>query len=278
MTQAKLKELTDKLGAVLMHEFEFNGIKIKVNYASLANHPKSWVIASHYHPWFEFNYVSKGSLYTTVNKTEFLINAGSSYIIPPGVPHSHRNNAVGDKGICIRFCLNAPENNPVLKTLSAPHEKPFISNIEKLNLTGGLLSTQAEFAAWLMRIFEEFSSEELPAAPPKHSFATQVILYLEEYYTRKIRFCDIANAMNTSYRTLSRKFTAETGMSISDKLTEIRLEKAKELLISTKLSMYDIASLSGYENEFYFSRIFKQKEKISPKAYRSLYKIKLHEV
>ena len=84
--------------------------------------------------------------------------------------------------------------------------------------------------------------------------------------------------MNTSYRTLSRKFTAETGMSISDKLTEIRLEKAKELLISTKLSMYDIASLSGYENEFYFSRIFKQKEKISPKAYRSLYKIKLHEV
>ncbi len=275
MTSARLKEFIDKLSVILMRDFEFNGIEISVNYAARAKHSKSWVISSHYHPWYEFNYVSKGSLYTTLNGNEFLITAGSSYIIPPGITHSHRHNGTGDDGICIRFCLNTPQENAISETLSKPHAMPFKSNIEKLNLSGGIYSTQAEFAAWIMRIYELFCADTAPSVQIKYTFANQVILYLEEYYKEKINFSDIANAMNTSYRTLSRKFSAETGMSISDKLTAIRLDKAKQLLVSTNLSMYDIAAQTGYENEFYFSRIFKQKEKISPKAYRKQHFIEL---
>lgn len=275
MTAAQLKNFADKLSVILMQDFEFNGIKIQLNYSARANHSKNWVIASHYHPWFEFNYVSKGSLYTTIKGKEFLINAGYSYIIPPGAAHSHRNNGCGDDGICIRFRLDADESDSVVKTLSAPYAMPFKSNIEKLDLSGGITSIQAEFTAWLMHIYEMLGTEKTEIAPVKYTFAAQVILYLEEYYKEKIRFSDIAAAMNTSYRTLSRNFTAETGMSVSDKLTQIRLGKAKELLVSTQLPMYDIAALSGYENEFYFSRIFKLKEHMPPKDYRKKYRIKI---
>ncbi len=86
---------------------------------------------------------------------------------------------------------------------------------------------------------------------------------------------DIASAMNTSYRTLIRRFRAETGMSISDKLTEIRLDRAKQLLISTKLPIYEIAAQCGYENEYYFSGIFKKKLHCPPGVYREKFRIRL---
>lgn len=272
LTLTQIQELTEKLNIILMKPFCFNDINIVLNYAARAKHAKNWVVATHYHPWFEFNYVSKGSLYTTINGKEFYIEAGQAYIIPPGVPHSHRHNNTGDDGICIRFSLNSTAKNRITDVLSVPRAYPFDVGL-KMKLYGGILSTQAEFAAWLMQLFELWNEKEPKAEIMQNTFAAQVILYLEEYYRTKIKVADISRAMNTSYRTLARKFASETGMSVLDKLTEIRLDKAKQLLISTKLPIYDIAVKVGYENEFYFSKIFKDKINCSPKDYRKQYYI-----
>lgn len=268
MTTKKLKEIENRLRMILCLPYDFCGMKIRLNYAERAKHPKNWKVDTHYHPWFEFNYVSSGSVYTTINNREFLICAGQSYIIPPGVPHSHRHNGTGDDGICIRFGIDDGNGGEIVKVLSRPHTAPFYSGIEKIGLNGGIYALKAEFAAFLMHIFDKLgdSSDELPT--PHNSFSAQIILYLEEYYSQKINTADIAKALNTSYRTLARNFKAETGMTISRKLAEIRLEKAKQLLLSTTLSIHDIALKTGYENEFYFSKVFKEFANVSPKLYR----------
>ncbi|MDY3304712.1 MAG: helix-turn-helix domain-containing protein [Clostridia bacterium] len=54
---------------------------------------------------------------------------------------------------------------------------------------------------------------------------------------------------------------------------KIRLDNAKKLLISTDLPIYKIDVESGFENEFYFSRIFKRKGNITPSGYRNKNKI-----
>ncbi len=277
VTNKKQKSIIDQLSIIIMKAYDFNNTKIEVNYVARAKHSKTWIIDIHNHPWFEFNYVSKGSVYTTMKDHEFLVTAGQSYIIPAGVPHSHRHNNTGDDGFCIRFSLesinNNNESNEIIKLLSKPHIAPFYSDIEKLILTGGVYSTQAAFALWLMNLNDKWDKNEKPISSAEITLSPQVILYLNEYYQTKIKVNDIANALNTSYRSLSRNFKLETGITIYDKLTEIRLKKAKQLLISTKMTMYDIAVASGYENEFYFSKIFKQQEKISPSCYRSKFRI-----
>lgn len=145
---------------------------------------------------------------------------------------------------------------------------------EKLNsVLMQTFATQAEFAAWLMRIFDIWNTMPLLRLRQKNTFASQVILYLEEYFREKIKVDDIANALNTSYRTLIRKFSSETGISLSEKLTDIRLNHTTQLLISTDLSIYNIAINSGFDNEFYFSKRFKQKENMPPKTYRLLHKL-----
>ncbi len=270
MRTKQINALCEELGKVLMKPFDFNGLKITVNYAARALHSKTWKIEAHYHPWYEFNYVSKGSLFTTINGKEFLINTGESYMIPPGVVHSHRHNNVGDDGLCIRFSMTSQKGNKISEVFSEPHPGAFDSKIDTFNLTdtGSVFCIQATFALWLMKIYDTKNISEPENDITTDTFAAQVILYLEEYHARKINAEDIANAMNTSYRTLARKFSAETGVTLSHKLNEIRIEHAKQLLISTNLSMYEIAQKTGFENEFYFSRKFKETEKISPKLYR----------
>lgn len=273
MNLKKIRYISEKLSTILMESFEFNGLTITVSYAERAKHAKNWVIPPHYHPWFEFNYVAKGSLYTTIDGREFLINPGDSYIIPPGITHSHRHNSTGDDGLCIRFGIVADEDNPILETLLIPHAKPFASDIDKITLQGGSYSIQTAFLSWLMHLYEINTNAAAVPSAVKNTFAAQVTLYLKEYFPTKIKTEDIANALNTSYRTLARKFRNETGTTISEALSQIRLDNAKQLLISTDLPIYMIAVESGFENEFYFSKHFKQKEKISPSAYREKNKL-----
>ena len=84
----------------------------------------------------------------------------------------------------------------------------------------------------------------------KNTFAAQVTLYLKGIFSDKNQKTeDIANALKTSYRTLARKFRNETGTTISEALSQIRLDNAKRLLISTDLPIYMIAVESGFENE-----------------------------
>ena len=271
LTLKKIRLFTDELGKILARPYEFCGLSICVNYCKRAKHSPSWNIEAHYHPWYEFNYVAKGSVYTTVNQKEFLIRAGESYLISPGGIHSPRHNKTGDDGICIRFSLGGDDEGDVMRVLGAPHPYPFVSDVEKLNVSGGVRYTQASFAAWLMHLYDLKSRRTALPPAPENTFAAQVILYLTEYHMKKIRVAEVANALNTSVRTLSRKFLAQTGMTVTEKLTSIRIEHAKRLLISTECSMYEIAEQCGFENEFYFSKIFRQKENITPSRYRKQY-------
>ena len=49
----------------------------------------------------------------------------------------------------------------------------------------------------------------------------------------------------------------------------VRLNRAKELLTSTALSINEIASHTGFESVFYFSKLFKKKNGASPRSYRN---------
>ncbi|MNI69635.1 Xylose operon regulatory protein [compost metagenome] len=72
---------------------------------------------------------------------------------------------------------------------------------------------------------------------------------------------------------LTRRFQASYGVSPIEYATEVRLQKARSLLIETNLTIDEIADLCGYQNGFYFSRIFERKMKLRPSYYRKNYRI-----
>jgi len=74
--------------------------------------------------------------------------------------------------------------------------------------------------------------------------------------------------VNMSPCYFSVMFKKETGQNFINYLTNIRIEKAKELLRSTNLKSYEIAYQVGYDNPTYFSTVFKKLTGMTPLDYK----------
>lgn len=99
--------------------------------------------------------------------------------------------------------------------------------------------------------------------------ASMVEYYIKENYTREISFDDIAQKFNFNSSYLSKIFTKYIGENPIKYMTNLRINKAKHMLLSDKeLAIKEIAEMVGYSDQFYFSRIFKNVAGISPASYR----------
>lgn len=77
-----------------------------------------------------------------------------------------------------------------------------------------------------------------------------------------------ASLCNLSKYRFIHSFKEYSGISPINYIIKIRIEKAKELLLSSSLNISEISSLVGYENSMYFSRLFKKNNGMSPTEYR----------
>ena len=78
----------------------------------------------------------------------------------------------------------------------------------------------------------------------------------------------IAKSLYVSPGYLSAVFKETVGESFINYLTGLRMKRAKQLLAGTELMIYEVAIMVGYENQTYFSTVFKKSAGISPKDYR----------
>ena len=96
--------------------------------------------------------------------------------------------------------------------------------------------------------------------------------YIKKKYAEDISLNTVAEYLNLSAGYLSILFKKETGQNFIDYLIQLRMEKAKELLRTTELKIYEVSKMVGYENIYYFSRIFSKMVGVSPKQYQTNYK------
>jgi AraC family transcriptional regulator of arabinose operon len=82
---------------------------------------------------------------------------------------------------------------------------------------------------------------------------------------------DYAKQCNMSVSWFARIFRQQTGLSPQQYLINVRINKAKELLVSSSYNISEIAEIIGYQNPLYFSRIFNKYIGCSPSEYRKLH-------
>lgn len=95
--------------------------------------------------------------------------------------------------------------------------------------------------------------------------------FLRSAMTPGIALSDLAEELGISQSRTSHVLREEFERSFNEMLTASRVKRACELLRTTKLTIREIAILSGFSNEYYFSRVFKQHTKLPPGAYRKKY-------
>ncbi|WP_066636830.1 PocR ligand-binding domain-containing protein [Desulfolucanica intricata] len=94
--------------------------------------------------------------------------------------------------------------------------------------------------------------------------------YIINNYNKPISLQDVANFIYINPTYLSYLFRQVTGYTFKNYLTQLRVEKAKQLLLNSSLTVSEISQRIGYEDSNYFSRVFKKVTGIPPSYFYKL--------
>ncbi|SHH92954.1 PocR ligand-binding domain-containing protein [Clostridium grantii] len=100
--------------------------------------------------------------------------------------------------------------------------------------------------------------------------------YVLNNYKETITTEKICHDLKISKTTIYNYLKTDYNLSLSQYINNIRLEKAKELLKESSISIADISCSVGFDDYNYFSRIFKTKYKITPSKYRKTFNMSLN--
>jgi len=120
----------------------------------------------------------------------------------------------------------------------------------------------------LTRDILDLSKALLRRQQKEHNVIFDIAAYVESRYNEDITLQNIASRFFLSREYISRKFKMEFGVNLSDYLGAIRIDKAKLLLLNPNLRISQIAEMVGYQDEKYFSKVFKKQTGHTPNEFR----------
>ncbi|MFD0670748.1 helix-turn-helix domain-containing protein [Cohnella sp. GCM10027633] len=250
----------------------------------------------HSHDWYEFNYVVQGRMDIAFENGRMLTMEAGTYVwIPPGAVHSHRYRPDDPhEGLCLRWRMTrrtegdtAPKRTDEiavyekLKRLNAGTPAPLMDEIGLGGRLEELLSAseageqaiivQMCFLRFLLRLSESAIPSTPFGGPADKSAMTigrRVDIFLNDLQDRPLDVKALAASMHLSYAHVARAYKRQTGMTIIERMTEIKLGKAAELLLQEDSPLTEIAERTGFASLYYFSRQFKARYGVSPSHYR----------
>lgn len=116
---------------------------------------------------------------------------------------------------------------------------------------------------------EVYFREKIDESTTQDRHVTAVIRYMYENLHRNLTLESIADEIELSKSYLHSIFKEQTGKSPIEFFIHLKMQEACKLLKSTNLYIYEVSAKLGYEDQYYFSRIFKKVVGISPKEYRN---------
>lgn len=133
----------------------------------------------------------------------------------------------------------------------------------------GAFQTLDELSAFLTAIFHRFVGYVFDFEHVKHvDVLHKAVDYIRQNYMKKISLDDVANHVYLSKSYLSKIFKDEMNCSFTNYVNSIRVEKCKELLLENAVSLADIAALVGFDDQSYFTKVFRKATGASPGQYR----------
>ncbi len=264
----------------------------------------------HYHSEFELVvcYDPHGVLNSTAMVGDRCYNQchNSLVLYGPGVPHMVTSSAVCEPHMevsshifwfapeWIEQLLDLePSLSPVRQVLSEASRgiqfsKQCAERVSSLMRNTINLSTAKQFSVIveiLMTLAED--NYRKPLTSSSYSYCLQeassqqqdkvkrVLRYIEKHYAEPIRVADLCKELHMSESSVYRLFERHLLESFADHLKHYRIGKACERLINTNQPISYIAENTGFNNQSNFNRQFKQNKKMTPSAFRNLYRHQL---
>jgi len=230
---------------------------------------------------YQINYITEGSGVFETADGKFQVVPGSVLIVRPGVWHRYKPDAaigwnehyIGFNG---DFCQNLfnegffQQNKPVVYVgFQESLLKIFLEIIQlvKDEKTGHQQVCAANTILALSKILSVIRNQEFAGKSIEQTIR-KACMYFRENLNTNVNIEQLAQDLNVGYSYFRQMFRKYTGISPTQYHLSLRIQKAKDLLVSTDQSFKEIAIDLGFESYFYFSRIFKDKTGKSPMDFR----------
>ncbi len=214
-----------------------------------------------------FSFIVKGTGNLRIDNKEYFLEAPCVFIQFPGVPMHHGSNGVWDE----LFAGYEPEMLPVFRKMnllrrSVPTWK--IENINEFMLTFTRVTDlvkrgRGEYGVpdMLDRLLQELILLSLQKGEgrdrnEKDECVGRIIAYLDRHYSEEINFLELVALHGLSYSSFIRRWRSIFNISPQKYLLQVRMKRASSLLLETNLRINEIAESLGFDNPFYFSKVF----------------------
>jgi two-component system, response regulator YesN len=170
-----------------------------------------------------------------------------------------RNAQVAAVELIVKACraLFSTEESP--DSLNLVEVIPLIFLITNIfNLTRFVSATLKDIA---QRFQSKFSNQN-------NQIVERVYKYICENFKKNFSMQDISKAVCYSPNYVSLVFSKQTGQTIKEYITSVRIEHAKTLLLDKSIMIFEIADKCGFSTPYYFSTVFRKIVGVSPKQYR----------
>lgn len=246
----------------------------------------------HCHDFISMVYVLSGGCSYRIDDAHYQVKKGDMLVFNPGVNHGKTVKPgeeilelhVGFDNIQIEGLtknnLIGAETCPVINLQE--QEQEFLkccSDIyleQENDLPGSELMLKIQVMRLIVLFLKTTRSDLCASKNPLVSFdsndksviVSTLITFLNENYMRPISLDTISKSIYLSPTYISKVFKEETGETPINYLIKLRLSKAREMLQDGRHSIKSVARSVGYEDVYYFSKLYKKYNRVSPSSIR----------
>lgn len=243
---------------------------------------KEEVKSSDYHT-FRLHFILKGSVFYYNNGTEKLLEQNSCYLLSPQTDSSYKTNPknpasifwISFSGIDALALVELMGFSPADGALvfGAPYKKRLFTVLKDSfkALPEELLSVVLlkNFLQIVELLAECNSKQSDNDVHHRNSYIEQAVKYIQENYSNpSLSINDVSTYISVHRNYLSSLFKRNLGVTFTQYLTQKRMEQAIVLLKNSDYSVAGVAAMVGYTDQFYFSKLFKKYNTVSPSQYR----------
>ena len=260
----------------------------------IENAGRSFQIPVHWHDEFEIIYVRSGFLTVSISGESYIGKTGEAFVVSPGNLHlmGSQSGTVDYYTFLfplkyISFRTDDMLDEKLLEPLNSGHlmicprvkdtakelcEQLIEIYMAKKEESESKIATQVRTKIILLQFILEMWKKGFVIendTSGRNIVEKEMVSYIQQNFTGKISLKEFGEQFHLSEKYISRYFKEHFHITLSQYITYLRLENAKQLLQDTDLSVTETAMQSGYQNVSYFIRSFKKTYGISPLKYRN---------
>lgn len=174
-----------------------------------------------------------------------------------------------DQVVCVIYVGNILTDDPAQRERLTRHVPPeLLDTMERNCSLADCENTAQILESYIQFLFVRYGTEDKSFDPLLENIKN----YIRENLGYGFSMEELASAFHYSEKYLGRMFKQRTGQTVKAYCNRLKVERAKQLLINTDMSMQDIAMQTGFSSTTYFDRIFAGITGASPREYRSAVK------